>query len=126
MNNPFDLSEHQYTDEDIAVIQEANELDDVRRMAGYKRIDDFMAGLVSVAQNALASVDTTHHEAVLDAVREYQAKHDFHNQIKLYIDSAIQQREALAPRNQLERLLLQEHINAGRSSNTDNDADAAG
>ena len=115
MNNPFNLIEHAYTEDQIAAIREANELDDLQRNPGWIRVTAFMKGLVDAAQDQLRSVSTSNTQLAIDAIREYQAKHDFHNQILLYIESAIQQREALAPRNQLENLLLQEQMNGNNS-----------
>ena len=116
MNSPFGLQDHVYTEDQLSEIREASELERMTQTPGWVRVAAFMADLVAVAQGAVAAVDTAKPESVVDAVREYQAKNDFHKQIQLYIESAIQKREALAPRNQLELLMLKEQMNGGRSS----------
>lgn len=115
MNNPYDLAPHSYSDDQIDAIREANELAAMQRDPGWMRVADFMKGLVEAAQEQLHSVSTSNTALAMDAIREYQAKHDFHNQILHYIESAIQQRDALAPRNELELLFLQEQMNHGRN-----------
>lgn len=119
MNSPFGVSDHVYTEDQLADIREASELERMTQTPGWVRVAAFMADLVAVAQGAVAAVDTARPESVVDAVREYQAKNDFHKQIQLYIESAIQKREALAPRNQLELLILEEQLNGGSSHSGD-------
>ena len=119
MNSPFDLGEYTYSEDQLADIREASELERMTQTAGWVRVAAFMADLVAVAQSAVAAVNTAEPESVVDAVREYQAKNDFHKQIQLYIESAIQKRESLVPRNKLELLILEEQLNGGSSHSGD-------
>ena len=110
MNAPFNLAEYEYSDDQLEALREARELDQMRGTAGWQRMEAFMAGLVDVARDQAEAANTANMVHAIDLLREWQNKSDFLKQIKLHIESAMATADELAPRNQLESLLLKEQL----------------
>ena len=72
MNSPFGVNDHVYTEDQLADIREASELERMTQMAGWVRVSAFMAGLVEAAQQQVASVNTMNEKVCADAVMKMQ------------------------------------------------------
>lgn len=112
------MSSELYTENDLEVIREAQELEIMLATPGWKRMYVHVEGLVASALLALEATDLSNKDKTWDALAEWQYKSDFRNQIDAYIRTIRVARENLAPRNELEALLLQEQLN-GRNNGTD-------
>jgi len=117
---PEQIEDYAYTAEQLDLIQQANEIETLFKTPGWGRLHRFMADLVDVAQSAARSANTSNVPEAIDALREWQNKHDFLNQITLHAESLIAQRDSFAPRNELETLFLKEQLH-GRDHRTDPD-----
>lgn len=115
MQRQSSLSDFVYSEEELDVVRAANEIDHAQQMPGFTRIHSFMSGLVAAARDAAQAANTANPTEAIDALREWQNKADFLSQIEMYIESLRAQRDALAPRNTVEALLLKEQLN-GRDS----------
>ena len=108
MNPPLNLDDYTYTEDQLEALREARELQDMRKTAGWLRVQAFMQGLVDVARDQAEAANTSNPIHAIDLLREWQNKADFLKQITLHIESSIAKADELAPRNQLESLLLEE------------------